>query len=168
MGLLSRLLGQESAKNAAGGLSYVVLDVETTGLSPNGDRIVEIALVRLAPDGRPIDEWTTRIDPEGPVGATHIHGITQADVAGKPRFRALAPQLASLLGDLPIVAHNATFDLAFLRSEFERAGWDMPQVSSFCTLRRQLHLLPELGPAPPCRLLLGGWSAARTSPLRAS
>lgn len=144
MGLLSRLLGQESAPDALGSLSFVVLDVETTGLSPNGDRIVEIALVRLAPDGRPIDEWTTRIDPEVPIGATHIHGITQADVAGKPRFSALAAQLADLLGDLPIVAHNATFDLAFLRCEFERAGWDMPHVSSFCTLDASYTYFPSL------------------------
>jgi DNA polymerase-3 subunit epsilon len=143
MGLLDRLLGNTTSAQTAS-MSYVVLDVETTGLSPNDDRILEIALVRLAPNGAPIDEWTTRLDPEGPVGATHIHGITQADVDGKPLFRSLASQLAELLGGLPVVAHNATFDLAFLRNEFDRAGWDMPWLSSFCTLDGSYDYFPSL------------------------
>jgi DNA polymerase-3 subunit epsilon len=143
MGLLDRLLGTPSPGQATL-TSYVVLDVETTGLSPRDDRILEIALVRLAPSGAPIDEWTTRLDPEGPVGATHIHGIRQGDVDGKPLFRSLASQLAGLLGGLPVVAHNATFDLAFLRSEFDRAGWDMPWLSSFCTLGGSHDYFPGL------------------------
>jgi DNA polymerase-3 subunit epsilon len=126
-------------------MAFAVLDVETTGLSPERDRIIEIALVRLAHNGIPVDEWTTRLDPEGPVGATHIHGIQQSDVAGQPLFRSLATQVAQLLGDLPVVAHNANFDLAFLRSEFSRAGWDMPPLRAFCTLGGSHEYFPSLG-----------------------
>lgn len=144
MGLLDRLLGQSPMPGPSGPLSYAVLDVETTGLSPRQDRILEIAIVRLAADGRPIDEWNTRLDPQGPVGATHIHGITQSDVDGKPLFSSLAPTLAELLGSLPVVAHNASFDLAFLRGEFGRAGWDMPWISTFCTLGGSYDYFPGL------------------------
>lgn len=125
-------------------MSFAVLDLETTGLSPEQDRIIEIALVRLTSSGAPIDEWTTRLDPEGPVGATHIHGIRQGDVDGKPLFRSLAPQLTQLLGNLPVVAHNASFDLAFLRGEFERAGWEMPWINSYCTLGGSYGYFPSL------------------------
>lgn len=123
---------------------YVALDVETTGLSPSSDRIVEIAVIRLSPSGTLVDEWTSRLDPEGPVGPTHIHGLTQADVDGRPLFSSIAPQVADLLGGRPVVAHNARFDLAFLRNEFDRAGWDMPWLHSFCTLDASFEYLPEL------------------------
>lgn len=144
MGLLERLFGQTPSGAGSRAASYVVLDVETTGLSPRDDRILEIALVHLGEDGRALDEWATRIDPQGPVGATHIHGITQADVEGQPLFQALAPQVAHWIGDRPVVAHNATFDLAFLRGEFERAGWEMPTLASFCTLGGSYDYLPNL------------------------
>lgn len=144
MGLFDRLLGAKRAPQSSASMGFAVLDVETTGLSPREDRILEIALVRLASNGSPVDHWTSRLDPQGPVGATHIHGITQADVDGKPVFHSLAPQLAGLIGGLTIVAHNATFDLAFLRSEFDRAGWDMPWLPSFCTLGGSHEYFPDL------------------------
>ncbi len=144
MGLLDRLLGPRATAQSLDPITYAVLDVETTGLSPREDRIVEIAIVRLARSGARVDEWTTRLDPQGPVGATHIHGITQADVDGKPLFPSVAAQLAGMLGELTVVAHNATFDLAFLRSEFDRAGWDMPWLASFCTLGGSHEYFPEL------------------------
>ena len=60
---------------------FVVIDVETTGLSPQLDRILEVAVVTTDPWGRVLGEWSTRINPEGPVGATHIHGISETDVS---------------------------------------------------------------------------------------
>jgi DNA polymerase III subunit epsilon len=123
---------------------FAVLDVETTGLSPNRDRILELAIVRVDAVGNPVDEFTTRIDPEGPVGATHIHGITAQDVAGKPLFRDLAPTIAQRIHGLPLVAHNAKFDLAFLRSEFRAAGWDLPWLAAYCTLDASFTYLPDI------------------------
>ncbi|WP_460783301.1 exonuclease domain-containing protein [Microbacterium tumbae] len=123
---------------------FAIVDVETTGLSPRRDRVVELAVVRIDSDGNVLDEWSTRFNPEGPVGATHIHGITEADVADAPFFRDIAPQLISFIAGVPIAAHNAKFDLAFLRAEFQRAGWDAPWLPAFCTLDRSREYLPDL------------------------
>lgn len=124
---------------------FAVIDVETTGLSPSSDRIVEIAVVTTDVYGRPQHQWSTRVNPDGPVGATHIHGITDADVASAPRFGELIPHLNQLLAGLPVAAHNAKFDLAFTRAEYSRAGWTLPWVPALCTLEESDHYLPDLG-----------------------
>ncbi|MGZ6583144.1 MAG: 3'-5' exonuclease [Solirubrobacteraceae bacterium] len=121
-----------------------VIDVETTGLSPQDNRIEELAVVTTDSLGQVIDEWTSRIHPDGPVGATHIHGITDADVASAPKFHDIAGDLARHLAGAAFVAHNAPFDLAFLTAEFGRAGWDMPNVPSLCTLHASQEYLPML------------------------
>lgn len=123
---------------------FAVIDVETTGLSPQGDRILELAILRTDRAGRVLDEWVSRFDPQGPVGATHIHGITQADVAGAPTFAEVIPELNARLTGLAMVAHNARFDLAFLRTEFARAGWVLPLLPSLCTLDASRFYLPDL------------------------
>ncbi|WP_281270804.1 3'-5' exonuclease [Frondihabitans australicus] len=87
---------------------------------------------------------TSRFNPEGPVGATHVHGITDADVARAPYFRDVAPTIAASIAGLPIVAHNANFDLAFLRTEFAGAGWDLPWLPSYCTLNASHLHLPDM------------------------
>ncbi|WP_181430143.1 histone-like nucleoid-structuring protein Lsr2 [Curtobacterium sp. MCPF17_018] len=124
--------------------AFAVIDVETTGLSPNRDRILELAIVRLDKHGNVVDESVGRFDPEGPVGATHIHGITQSDVLGKPLFRDLAATVVAGLSGLPIVAHNAKFDLAFLRAELLAAGWEVPWLAGYCTLDASYAYLPGL------------------------
>ncbi len=91
-----------------------------------------------------VDEWVSRFDPEGPVGATHIHGITQADVVGQPRFADLAPVVISALSGLAVVAHNAKFDLAFLRNELKAAGWSVPWIAAYCTLDASHTYLPDM------------------------
>lgn len=87
-----------------------------------------------------VDEVRSR----GALGATHIHGISQSDVVGAPLFREVATSLVPYIAGLPIAAHNANFDLAFLRAEFQRAGWDAPWLPAFCTLDGGRDYLPEL------------------------
>ncbi len=123
---------------------FAVLDVETTGLSADQHRIVEIAVVTTDPWGRVLDEWSTRINPQGPVGATHIHGITEADVANAPVFAGVVAQLNQRIAGAAVAAHHAKFDLAFLRAEYARAGWDMPHVPALCTLEASEYHLPTL------------------------
>ncbi|HJF49734.1 MAG TPA: 3'-5' exonuclease, partial [Brachybacterium paraconglomeratum] len=150
MGLLDRFRGRASAPSAtppptpSGAPRFAVIDVETTGLDPQRERILELAILRADEQGRPIDQWVTRFHPGGPVRATHIHGITDADVAGAQRFADLAVQIGTALQGLALVAHNAEFDIAFLQSEFARASLPMPQVSTYCTLQGSTVYLPHL------------------------
>ena len=107
----------------------VLFDTETTGLDPLlGDRVIEIAALELEnelPTGR---QFHVLLDPERdiPEEASRIHGITSADVAGKPRFAAIAAELLAFLDEAPLIAHNAPFDFGFLNAEFARIG--MPSL----------------------------------------
>ncbi|TCO61985.1 3'-5' exonuclease [Actinocrispum wychmicini] len=115
---------------------FAVVDLETTGFAARGkDRILEVAVVRLSPDGAPVAEWSTLIDPGRPVGAQSVHGISSADVQGAPKFGDIAETLASHLEGAIIVAHNAPFDVAFLAAEFARAGMSLPGVGTLCTMK---------------------------------
>lgn len=123
---------------------FAVQDVETTGLRADEHRVVEIAVVTTDLRGVVLDEWSTRVNPQGPVGATHIHGITQADVADAPVFAEVLPELNRRLAKAAVAAHNARFDLAFVRREYRRAGWDLPLVPALCTLEASAYHLPSL------------------------
>lgn len=106
-------------------MRQIILDTETTGLDPlQGDRVIEVAaveLVNLLPTGAVFHRL---VDPgrDIPAEATRIHGFTNADLAGKPPFSAIAEELLGFLGEAPIIAHNAPFDFGFLDEEFRRCG----------------------------------------------
>lgn len=104
--------------------ALAVVDLETTGLSIDRDRIVEISVLVVAPDGTRTSK-TKRVNPGMPIPpeATAVHGITDADVAGEPRFAQIAASFLEFLGDADIAGYNIReFDLPFLAREFERAG----------------------------------------------
>src|SRR5699024_464037 len=101
-------------------------------------------IVRADEHGRPIDHWATRLNPGIPMRATHVHGITDADVAGAPRFADLAVTIGTALQGAVVVAHNAEFDVAFLQSEFARAGMAMPRLPSYLRRQRSTRSLPQL------------------------
>jgi DNA polymerase III subunit epsilon len=122
---------------------FVVLDVETTGLNPEVHRILEISLVSVS-NGEVTEAWSTYLNPEGPVGKTEIHGITDAAVQSSPKFREVVEEISKRTDGVAIVAHNARFDLAFLRSEFERAGYKSPWLPSICTLSASNYYQPHL------------------------
>ncbi len=102
------------------------IDLETTGLNPWSDRIVEATFLKIHPDGN--RELVTKlINPEVPIPeeATAIHGITDSDVAGKPNFGQCSAELAGFIADCDIAGFNVKrFDLPFLETEFRRAGVD--------------------------------------------
>jgi DNA polymerase III subunit epsilon len=101
----------------------VLFDTETTGLDPaTGDRVIEVAALELVNDLPTGRHFHHLIDPERdvPADATRIHGFTNADLAGKPKFAAIAQELLAFLGDGMLIAHNAAFDFAFLNAEFAR------------------------------------------------
>lgn len=138
------------------GPGFAVVDVETTGLSASSDRVIELAIVRLDTAGQVVDEWCTRLNPQQPVGASWVHGITDTDVANSPLFVDVADQVAQRLDGAVFVAHNARFDAGFVLSEFVRAGWDVPEPTIWCTQAASHHWMP----AAPSRRLAELTSAA--------
>ncbi|WP_333769135.1 3'-5' exonuclease [Streptomyces sp. IBSBF 2435] len=118
---------------AAGG--YVVVDVEATGSSSRRHRVIELAVVLLDRDLAPEGEFTTLLDPQGPVGPTHIHGIEPGHIRGAPRFAGIAARLLTLLRGRVLVGHNVGCDRAFLAAEYARVGVRLPAVPEVCTMR---------------------------------
>jgi DNA polymerase-3 subunit epsilon len=103
-----------------------VFDLETTGTNVATDRIVEISIVKVMPDGSK-EVLTRRVNPEMPISkeSTMIHGITDLDVADAPAFKQLAPELDKFLEDADLSGYNAIkFDIPLLVEEFLRAGID--------------------------------------------
>jgi DNA polymerase III subunit epsilon len=106
----------------------VVLDTETTGSVVFRDRIVEIAMVKLHPDGKR-ERWDRRVNPEVriPIEATAIHGITNQDVEGCPPFRRIAEELVRWIGDADLCGFNIhSFDQRILAAELARCGQPFP------------------------------------------
>lgn len=102
----------------------VIFDLETTGLSPGEDRLVEIAYERILPSGE-IQASVVRVNPGIPIPeeAQRIHGISDADVANAPSFAKLAYELWSAFEDVDVGGFNVLgFDLPFLRGEFSTVG----------------------------------------------
>ena len=106
-------------------LREIVLDTETTGLDPyQGHRLIEIGCVELFnrfPTGQ---SYHAYVNPERdvPAEAFAIHGIATEHLKDKPLFAEIAEELLAFIGEAPLVAHNAMFDLGFLNAELERAG----------------------------------------------
>lgn len=102
------------------------LDIETTGLNISADRIVEISILKVTPDGKEI--WmSSRVNPEMPIPekSTNIHGISDADVEEAPFFREIARNLATFLEGCDLAGYNAIkFDIPLLAEEFLRVNVD--------------------------------------------
>jgi DNA polymerase-3 subunit epsilon len=102
---------------------FAVVDVETTGFSPEDERIVEVGVVILDRSGVEVGSFCTLVDPDCHPGPTHIHGISARMLAGAPTFTSIQPFLAHQLSGRVLVGHNVDgFDLAFLRAECRRTG----------------------------------------------
>ena len=103
-----------------------VFDLETTGVDVSNDRIVEIAIVKVMPDGS-TKEYLKRVNPQMPIPleTSEIHGIYEKDILDAPTFAELAPEIATFLGDADLAGYNSNkFDIPVLAEEFLRAGSD--------------------------------------------
>lgn len=101
---------------------WVVVDVETSGMTPAVDRVLSVAAVVMGDDGEVVEEFATLLNPGVDPGPVHVHGLTPALLAGKPRFPDVAAELDRVLDGRTVVAHNAAFDASFLAAEARRAG----------------------------------------------
>jgi DNA polymerase-3 subunit epsilon len=116
---------------------YACIDFETTGLFPTrDDRVLEVGVVLLSDEGAVEGEWSTLVNPGRDVGPTSIHGVTAREVLKAPTFAEISPLLLQSVANRTIVAHNARFDVRFLRVELARAGysWTGPEIPALCTM----------------------------------
>lgn len=101
-------------------------DLETTGINIGKDRIVEISVLKVYPNGNK-DSKTLRVNPGIPIPAeaSSVHGITDEDVANEPSFKEIAPQIWEMMKDSDIAGYNSNrFDVPLLAEEFLRNGFD--------------------------------------------
>jgi DNA polymerase-3 subunit epsilon len=108
-----------------------VVDVETTGLKPSQQRVIDIALIRVSEHGAPL-VWSTLLDPgrKIPQYIATLTGIDDHAVASAPEFRSVAQTIIDLVGDAPLVGHNAAFDVSFINAELGRCG--QPRLVNAC------------------------------------
>ncbi|HEX2721479.1 MAG TPA: 3'-5' exonuclease [Gemmatimonadaceae bacterium] len=127
------------------GMSYVVVDVETTGGSWPADRITEIAAV-VVRDGQVTEMFETLVNPERsiPPMVSRITKITWDMVKDAPVFSLVAPRLMKALEGNVFVAHNAQFDWKFVSRELSRASGIHLMGRRLCTVRMARSLLPQL------------------------
>ena len=114
-----------------------VIDLETTGLSPwRNDRVVEIAVVLMSPDGQTNTEYETLINPNRDLGPSRIHRICAVDILRAPTFADVAGDVLDILANSDVIAgHNIAFDMNFLVKEYERIGVRIPETPLLCTCR---------------------------------
>ena len=95
--------------------TYIAFDFETTGLSSENDRIIEIAAIKFE-GGEAVDKFVTLVNPERPIDPfiTDITGISNAMVSDAPIERNIIDDIINFLEDFPLVAHNISFDISFL------------------------------------------------------
>lgn len=121
----------------------VILDFETTGLSPEYDRVIEVGAV-IVRGNKVVDSFSELMNPgmHLPRFITNLTGISSAMLKGKPGPQVVMPKLKKFIGDRVILAHNASFDSKFLDAEMARANLDMNN-EVLCTLLLSRRLIPD-------------------------
>ena len=123
------------------GQIFVVVDVETTGLSPAyGDRVCEVGIVRARGD-EILNTYQALVNPQRPIspGASRVNGLRDADVRDAPVFAEIAREVLERIDGAALVCHNAPFDLGFLDAELSRLGvaWAPKEVFDTLAIARR-------------------------------
>jgi len=114
---------------------FAIIDLETTGLSANTARVLEIAILKVNKKGKILDSFETLINPETEdVGRSDIHQITYKMVKKAPKFSEITGDILNLLSGAVVVAHNAKFEENFLQSEFGRTGAKLHKIPAIDTM----------------------------------
>lgn len=122
---------------------FALIDTETTGLSPQRDSIVEIAVVTLNAQFSEVGQWHTLVNPQRSIPNSRIHGVTQDMVTHAPTFEKIFPELLAQLDGKILLAHNARFDSSMLVAETERVT-DVDLYYPFVdTLRLARQVVPS-------------------------
>jgi DNA polymerase-3 subunit epsilon len=130
-------------------MRQIVLDTETTGLSPSqGHRIIEIGCVEIINRRLTGREFHRRVDPERDIdeGAQRVHGISRESLIGQPRFADVADELLDFIRDGELVIHNAEFDVGFLEHELQLMNHAQPVISQHAMVLDTLSLARQMHP----------------------
>jgi len=130
-------------------MRQIVLDTETTGLSPKeGHRIIEIGAVELVNRRVTGKYYHCYLNPDREVeeGAIKVHGITNDFLADKLRFPAIVEEFIQFIDGAELVIHNAPFDVGFINHEFALLPHFKKQVADYCTVLDSLELARKLHP----------------------
>lgn len=122
----------------------VAIDIETTGLSPLLDRVIELAAYKVKEGS--IEVWDQLIDPkiEIPQNTVDIHGISQDMVQGKPTLERVWDDFHTFCEDLPIVAHNAKFDVGFLVFATHQMKKNFGTRDVYCSVKASRRAFPSM------------------------
>lgn len=122
----------------------VAIDLETTGLSPLVDRIIEVGALKVTPSETTL--FQTLVNPEIPIPehTTAIHNITDDMVADAPKLGEILNGLREFVGDLPIIAHNAKFDLGFIVMGMQRGNFQLAANEIYCSCKLARHTHMEI------------------------
>jgi len=125
--------------------AYVVLDIETTGLSRHAHRITEIAALRVE-NFQVVNKFETLVNPQTPIPSfiTSLTGITNSMVKDSPIIEDVMPKFLKFVKDAPFVAHCATFDHGFLKHNAQIHLDQELTNSKICTMKLSRRLIPEL------------------------
>lgn len=146
-------------------IDFVIIDVETTGWSPDEARITEVGAVRMR-SGRVLGEFGSLVDPGMPVpaGIEALTGISSQMVAAAPQPADVLPALLSFAHGCVLTAHNAPFDVGFLAAACGDCGLPWPDFAVLDTVPVARQLLTD-GEVPNCKLgTLASFFGARTRP----
>lgn len=130
-------------------MRQIVLDTETTGLSPEeGHRIIEIGCLELIERRVTRNRFHVYLNPERRIdaGASEVHGISDEFLADKPRFAEIAEDFLAFVGGAELVIHNAPFDVGFLNHELRLLGESHGELGSYCTVTDTLALARKKHP----------------------
>jgi DNA polymerase III subunit epsilon len=128
-------------------VTFVVLDLETTGGAPDGGGIVEVGAVKVR-GGERLGELATLVDSSAPLPAfvSALTGLTARRLDGSPSIAAVLPAVLEFLGDAVFVAHNASYDVSFLKAACQALGyeWPKPVVLDTAALARRVLMTDEV------------------------
>lgn len=130
-------------------MRHIVLDTETTGLDPRqGHRIIEIGCVELLHRRKTEQQFHQYINPDREIdaGAFEVHGISNEDLADKPRFGDLAQDFINFIRGSKLIIHNAPFDVGFIDAELALLGPQWGRVTDYCEVIDTLAMAREQHP----------------------
>lgn len=124
---------------------YTSIDLETTGLSPKSDRIIELGAVRVR-NGKPVAVYSQLVDPQTMLSSkiTSLTGITDSMLKGMPSIESELPKFLEFIGGDMLVGHNIRFDLSFLNNNASRLGLTFSPAAYRDTMKMSQDLYPQM------------------------